>query len=294
MKKIKITIWLIILSLLTACNSLDTSFVTTKYTDVVYGNDSATQKLDIYLPEGNGPFPVIIAIHGWAFVMGNKTGWDLSSMITAVKKWYAVVTVDYRLSGEAIFPAAIDDIQKAIIFIKQNASKYKLNPDKIATWGDSAGGNLAALAGTKGSKTDNTNIQAVVDWFGPIYFSTMDSEFAKLGVTPAMGTTNTTTSPETKYLGKTIGSLEAEALVKQASPQTYITSDDPAFFIQHGNADKNIPITQSQNFSELLSASIWKEKVTFIILDGAWHGTSEFNTTENLAKVFAFLDKYLK
>lgn len=84
-----------------------------------------------------------------------------------------------------------------------------------------------------GDATKNTHVQAVVDWFGPIYFSTMDAEFAALGQTPAMGSTNSAKSPETAYLGKTIGTPEAEELVKKASPQTYISSTTPPFYIQH-------------------------------------------------------------
>jgi len=275
-------------------SSLDTSSIKTKYLDVAYANDSATQKLDIYLPEGNGPFPVVIAIHGGAFMMGSKESGDLSSMLKAVDKGYAVVAVDYRLSGEAKFPAAIDDVQAAIKFIKENAAKYNLNSNKIATWGGSAGGNLAALAGTKGDKTNNTDVRAVVDWFGPIYFSTMDQEFANLGATPAMGSTNSANSPETKYLGQIIGSAEAEPLVKLASPQTYISANSPAFLIQHGTIDKNIPITQSENFSQKLQTAIGANKVTFEKMEGASHGGSQFETQENLDKVFSFLDKYLK
>ncbi len=275
-------------------SELDTSSITSKYLDVAYGNDSDTQKLDLYLPEGTGPFPVIIAIHGGAFLMGSKQMSALAPMISAIEKGYAVASVNYRLSGEAQFPAAINDIQKSIIFIKQNADKYKLNANKIATWGGSAGGNLAALAGTKGEQTQNTQVQAVVDWFGPIYFSTMDQEFATLGVTPKMGATSIDSSPETKYLGKTIGSIEAEALVQQASPQTYITRDDPAFLIQHGTLDTNIPITQSINFAAKLESIIGKDKVIFEKIEGAAHGGSQFESQENLNKVFAFLDTYLK
>lgn len=275
-------------------STLDISSITKKYLNVAYNTESATQKLDIYVPEGTGPFPVIIAIHGGAFMMGSKDSGDVASMVKAVNKGYAVVSVDYRLSGEAKFPAAIDDIQSAIKFVKDNAGQYNLNPNKVATWGGSAGGNLAALAGTKGDKTKNTDVQAVVDWFGPIYFSTMDQEFANLGVTPAMGSTNTATSPETKYLGQTIGSSEAEPLVKQASPQTYISSNSPAFLIQHGTVDKNIPITQSENFASKLQSVIGADKVSFEKIEGAAHGGTQFDSQENLDKVFAFLDKYLK
>ena len=274
--------------------SLDTSFVTTKFLNVAYANDSATQKLDIYLPEWTGSFPVIIAIHGGGFMMGSKDAGDVASMIKAVKRWYAVVSVNYRLSSEAKFPAAINDIQSAILFVKNNAKQYNLNPNKIATWGGSAWGNLSALAWTMGDKTKNTQVQAVVDRFGPIYFSTMDKEFAALGLTPKMWSTNTTNSPETKYLWQTIGTVEAEPLVKQASPQTYISKDDPAFLIQHGNADTNIPLTQSQNFAKALTSVLGANKVTFDILEGAGHGGSQFDSDANLEKVFAFLDKYLK
>jgi len=275
-------------------STLDTSSITKKYLNIAYNTESATQKLDIYVPEGAGPFPVIMAIHGGAFMMGSKDSGDLASMIKAVNKGYAVVSVGYRLSGEAKFPAAIDDIQSAIKFVKDNANQYNLNPNKFAAWGGSAGGNLAALAGTKGDKTKNTDVQAVVDWFGPIYFSTIDQEFSALGLTPAMGSTNNANSPETRYLGQTIGSIEAEPLVMQASPQTYISVNSPAFLIQHGTADRNIPITQSENFASKLQLIIGADKVTFEKIEGASHGGTQFDSQENLDKVFSFLDKYLK
>jgi acetyl esterase/lipase len=275
-------------------SSFDTSFITKQYKDIPYASESTSQKMDIYLPEWAGKFPVIIAIHGWAFLMGNKEWWDLSAMIQGVKKWYAVVCVNYRLSDEAIFPAAIDDIQKAIIFLKENANKYQLNWDKMAVWWDSAGWNLASLAGTMWKVSEKTNVQAVVDWFGPIYFSTMDSEFKTLWVSPKMWITNTSDSPESKYLGKTIWTPEAEELVKQASPLTYISESNPPFLIQHGTADTNIPITQSENLSKALKKAIWDEKVKFDKIEWAEHGWDLFENTENLGKVFSFLDQYLK
>lgn len=292
-------------------STADTSSVKTKFTktaDLTYVNTinpSSAQKLDIYVPEGTGPFPVIVSIHGGAFKGGDKNSGELNPMLAGLDKGYAVVSVGYRLSGEAKFPAQIYDIKAAIRYIKANAGKYNLNPNKIATWGGSAGGNLSALAGTSGGVTEiedltmgnadqTSTVEAVVDWFGPIYFSTMDAEFAALGATPITGATNSSTSPETAYLGKTIGTTEAEELVKKASPQTYITAEDPAFFIQHGTADRNIPITQSENFAAALIKLLGSDKVTFEKIEGAGHGTSEFSTTENVTKVLNFLDKYLK
>ncbi len=289
----------------------DRSWIKTQYLNVAYASKSSAQVMDIYIPnEGTGPFPLIISVHGGAFKSGDKADGQESPMVgTAesggIASGYAVASINYRLSGEATWPAQINDIKAAIRFLRANAAKYNLNPDKFATWGGSAGGNLAALAAVSGGVTalaDDTlgnagvsdAIQAGVDWFGPIYFSTMDAEFAALGQTPAMGSTNTATSPETAYLGKTIGTAEAEPLVIAASPQTYITKDDPAFFIQHGTADRNIPITQSENFATKLAAVLGKDKVSFEKLEGAGHGTSEFSATSNVAKIIVFLNKYLK
>jgi acetyl esterase/lipase len=158
---------------------MDTSNIKNKFTDIAYAPKSETQKLDIYLPdEGNGPFPVIIAIHGGGFFAGSKNDRDLTIMLKGLERGYAVVAVDYRLSDEATFPAAITDVKAAIRFIKVNAAQYKLNPDRIALWDSSAGGNLASLAGTTGGTNNcydtalgnanvSDNVTAVVDWFGP-------------------------------------------------------------------------------------------------------------------------------
>lgn len=279
--------------------------MTTEYKDVVYADKSASEKLDIYLPEdGSGSYPVIIFVHGGAFLSGDKTQ-ELDFLDTVLASGYAAVSVNYRLSSEAIFPAAINDVKAAIRFIRANAETYHIDPDKIALWGGSAGGNLVSLAGTTGGTNNlydvtlgnedvSDDVLAVVDWFGPIFFSTMDAEFAALNTSGAMGATNSSNSPESAYLGETIGTAEAEPLVQQASPQTYITNDDPAFFIQHGTADRNIPITQSINFAKALSDVLGTDKVTFETLEGAGHGTSEFRTEENIAKILAWLDIILK
>lgn len=285
-------------------DSMDTSKVTRKYLDVPYAKVSSAQKLDIYLPEaGDGPFPVIIAIHGGAFKLGSKTGGDIAPMLKGLDHGYAVVSVDYRLSGEAIFPAAVNDVKAAIRFIRANGAQYKLNPDKIATWGDSAGGNLASIAGTTGGTDDlydpalgnitvSDKVTAVVDWFGPLSFLEMDSQFAGAGMTPAMGKTSIATSPESQYIGQLI--TNAPELVAKANPATYISAGDPAFLIQHGTADGNVPIQQSKDFALKLESVIGKGNVTLTLLEGAGHGGSLFNSEENMKIVFDFLDKYMK
>lgn len=284
--------------------AIDTSFIENKQLDVKYGSQSESQKLDIYFPnEGEGPFPVIIAIHGGGFMQGDKTGTDLTAMLEGVNRGYAVVAVNYRLSGEAIFPAAINDVKAAIRYVKANAEEYNLDSEKVAAWGGSAGGNLAALVGTSGDddslngeNTENmeytSEVQAVVDWYGQIDFLKLDEQFTESGITPKMGERSSDDSPESKYIGENI--TENIEQVEKANPTTYITKNDPAFFIQHGTADPNVPTQQSIDFSEKLTDILGDEKVEITLLEGAVHGGELFNSKENLEEVFDFLDRVLK
>lgn len=273
----------------------DTSAIKHKYLDIPYDTQSPAQKLDIYLPDSvEEKFPVIISIHGGAFMMGDKADGQLKAPLEGLKRNYAVVSINYRLSGEAIFPTQINDVTKAIIFVKENAKKYHLDSNKIALWGGSAGGNLAALAGTLCSEQSffakfDCKVQAVIDWFGPINFLTMDAQFLKSKKgTPSHSLSD---SPESKYLGTTI--THVPNIVAQANPETYITSQTPPFFIQHGDQDSLVPLEQSIEFSYKLKNVIGEKNVYFEILKDAGHGGPAFENMKNLEKVFDFLEIHL-
>jgi len=280
----------------------NTQGIKNKFLDVAYAQASPAQKLDIYLPDtGNGPFPVIVSIHGGGFEMGDKADGQVNAMLEGLKRGYAVVSVNYRLSGEAVFPAQIQDVKAAIRFLRANAKTYKLNPDKMASWGGSAGGHLAALLGTTGDVATfddptlgnarySSRVQAVVDWFGPIRFDQMDAQFQASG--NGRASHSAATSPESRLLGKAV--TQAPELVKRASPATYISKNDPPFFLEHGTADPMVPTEQSKNFYAELVKVLGEDKVALTLLEGAGHGGPQFETPENLKKVFAFLDKYLK
>jgi len=252
-----------------------------------------------YLDTGPGAGPAVVLIHGGAFMMGDKGG-EANNARALNAKGYVAASINYRLSGEAQFPAQVHDIKAAVRFIRANAATYRINPLKIGSWGASAGGNLSAMLGTTGgvaelegaelgNASQSSRVLASVDWFGPINFSTMDAEAQALGFTI---NTNAATSPESRYLGAAVPSVPD--LVAKANPASYITSDDAAFFIQAGSVDRNIPYTQSANFHAALVAAKGADQASYELLAGAGHGTSEFSTTANLDKVIAFFDKTLK
>ncbi len=283
-----------------------------KYGNIVYASNSSSQNMDIYVPsKGEGTFPVIFAIHGGGFAFGSA---DMcKEMINFTEYGYAVVGVNYRMSGEAIFPAAVSDCKAAVRFIRANAAKYNLDVDNMAIWGASAGANLAVMIGILGNTdfldgdvVDNiefsSSVNAVIDWFGPLDFYNMDNDFEKLGVTeadrsgPLGGLTSRDDSPESKYIGQNVGI--DEKFTQNSNPISYLTSvnakDLPYFFIQHGNKDTNVPYLQSKRLNDELLNIIDKKKIYFEILDGAKHEDAMFNTETNLSKVKTFLDGILK
>jgi acetyl esterase/lipase len=281
---------------------VDLSNIKRKWLDIPYANLSPAEKLDIYLPDGgDGPFPVIISIHGGGFMYGDKADEQLNPMLKGLNHGYAIVSINYRMSGEAIFPANINDVKAAIRWVKANAAEYKFSPKRIALWGGSAGANLAALAGTSGdvkeledmsmgNANQSSRVMAVVDWFGPTNFLLMDEQLKETGNgKPDKSEANSMLS---KVLGQKI--TEIPEKVKMANPESYITSDDPPFLIQHGTKDPIVPTQQSVLFYEKLVKVLGKEKVTLYLLEGVQHGGKEFETPENLQIVFSFLDKILK
>lgn len=274
--------------------------ITQKTLDISYANLSPAQKLDIYWPEsGDGPFPVILAIHGGAFMFGDKADGQLTPMLAGLKRGYAVVSINYRMSGEAKFPALVHDVKAAIRWVRANAAAYRLDPAKIIAWGGSAGGYQAAMAGVSdgiaelddlslGNPGQSSCVQAVVDWFGPTDFLKMDEQLAAYGLAPdAENAHNGERSPESLLLGAQITAIPAQ--VRAANPETYIRPNAPPFLIQHGTRDPIVPCLQSINFAAKLKAVLGPEKVTLDLLEGAGHGGPSFETQENLARVFAFL-----
>jgi len=283
----------------------NTDHIKRKMFDISYAPLSPAQKLDIYWPEeGDGPFPVIVSIHGGAFMGGDKRDIQLTPMLEALHRGYCVVGVNYRMSGEASFPALVQDVKAAIRWIRANAKSYLFDPERIATWGGSAGGYQSLMAGVAANVTElddpglgnseqRCEVQSVVAWFPPTDFLKMDEQLAESGMAPAPEFSHSgANSPESLLLGK--GITEIPELVRAANPETYIHPDVPPFFIQHGTKDDTVPHQQSVNFAQKVRELCGSERVIHELLAGARHGDPQFETPENVKKVLDFLDKHLK
>ena len=257
--------------------------------DVEYGKaGDRALKLDIIRPKqpGDAPLPVIVFIHGGAWREGNKSGGVGQLVPFAASGNYFCASVGYRLSREATWPAQIHDCKAAIRWLRANAKRLNIDPEKIGVWGPSAGGHLVSMLGTSGdvkelegdcgSPDQSSRVACVVDFCGP-------SDF------PAIGRLKGGAAPEavTQLLGGPIDEKKEAAVA--ASPVTYVSKDDPPFLVVHGTNDQTVPFAQA----ETLHAALKKAGVdsTFVRIEGGGHG---IGGPEVMQRVRAFFDKYLR
>jgi len=257
-------------------------------TTLPYGTDSPHQVLDLYLPESPGsegaPYPLVMTIHGGAFLMGART-WELQALPELLDAGFAVASIDYRLSSEAPFPAAVIDAKRAAAHLRRNAALWNLDPSFFAVWGRSAGGYLAAMLGVTGSDSpfdvpgEDASVAAVVDWYGPSDFLSMDEQFTAsppTGDGPPVQQHGVPGSPESLFLGATI--TDVPGLAADASPLTYIATarDLPPFFLAAGTNDRLIPHQQTLTLAEALRAH--GAEVELRVLPDAGHADHAFET----------------
>lgn len=282
----------------------DISKIIYKYLNISYATQSPSQKMDIYLPdELQENHPVIINVHGGAFFGCDKMDNQLLPALYGLKKGYAVASINYRLSPEARWPAQINDLKAAIKFVRANAKQYKFDPNRIVLMGGSAGGHLVALAGvsadvkeledpTLGNQDVSTRVQAVISWYPPIDFLTMDAQWKKIGI---IGQPHSTSNSFESFLMRKQITEVTAAEMATTNPETYINSDAPPFFIQHGYLDNIIPRLQSQEFAAKLAQAIGNDKVEYNLLMQANHAEDRyFHSDSNLERNYQFLTRHIK
>jgi acetyl esterase/lipase len=202
--------------------------------------------LDLYLPEKIAQsVPLLVFIHGGGWVGGSRDVYKYYTVRYA-QKGYAAATVSYRFSGEAPFPAAVQDVKCAVRWLRAHADQYHIDPEKIAAIGGSAGGHLALMLGyssaaaeldrSGGNQNVSSRVQAVVDFYGP-YDLTTDLAKGADPVRSFMGGKSFEDAPE---------------LYRRASPMTYLDKNAPPTLILHGTIDEVVPIEQSDRLAARL------------------------------------------
>ncbi len=259
-------------------------------------------RLDLYLPPvTRAPAPVVVWIHGGAFMHGDRTALppllEQERLFTRLPlAGYAVASIEYRLSGEAIFPAQLEDVQAGIRWLRARAHELEIDPARMAAWGESAGGHLAAFAGVAGrlDATDDdvefaeqpTNVSAVVDWYGPTDFSSMDRQAGEI----SRMNHDDPNSPESRLIGAPV--QERLDLVERADPAMRATAATPPFLVMHGTRDGLVPFGQSQHLvSRLNELGV---SVEFRPVEGADHVFEGFEKGGVLVdEVVDFLERTL-
>ena len=259
--------------------------------DVVYKHVNGRDlRLDIYSPKSiTHPLPVLLWIFGNRWSRGSK---NHPPPLYLISRGYIVISIDYRLSGEAPFPAAIEDCKAAIRWIRANAAAYHFDPDHIGAWGHSAGGHLAALVGTSGGVAEldggdnssfSSRVQAVCDMSGPSdilqFYEAVSNSNERIA--------RMDRSSIEQFLGGSVEQNRAKAIA--ASPTTYVSKDDPPFLIIHGEEDMTIPVSQSEVLASKLKAA--GVQVTLIMAERRGHGVGG---PRFAPEITAFFDEHLK
>lgn len=241
-------------------------------------------KLDLYRPRASGPCPVILWLHGGGWRFGNRRQAPPLRRYFA-ERGYAMASIDYRRSDEAVFPAAVEDVKFAIRWLKGAAATYGLDPDRIGLWGSSAGGHLAALATTSGpgvfedaaSGEPDSAVAAVIVAYAPSDFLQLDayrdpegkpSDDAESIQLPAGKRSRDPDSLESLFLGAPIETVPDT--VRAANPITYVRPGLPPFLILHGTADTAVPAHQSLLLHDALITA--GASATLGLIDGLGHG----------------------
>ncbi|MFF4449805.1 alpha/beta hydrolase fold domain-containing protein [Streptomyces sp. NPDC001502] len=224
--------------------------------------------LDVHVPASDGPVPAVVWIHGGGWLDGDRRHPPPTVPVdllhgSVLRAGLALVSIDYRHSLEAPFPAQLHDVKAAIRYVRRFADTLGIDPERIGVWGESAGGHLAALAGltrpdgpagealegSVGVRDGHTAVRAVVDWYGV-------SELASLlpRPLPPAPPGDAFPDPLTALLGGT--PEERPELARTASPVTYAEgATPPPFLLIHGTADKLVPYSQSEVLAEALRSA---------------------------------------
>jgi acetyl esterase/lipase len=273
-----------------------TGYITRQERNIPYGEDKL-QQLDIYLPEqGDGPFPVIINVHGGGFVTCDKHDFHLYPTMFALQQGFAVVAINYRLSPAVQYPEHYYDLKRAILWVAQNGSKKKLDGNNIFLWGTSAGGNLVLQAGCKAGIPVPEDLRAA----NAIRINGIAAMCPAIDLTHLANTGTIFERILVRWMFRNLkkqifGSNKvAEEAAKQSNPTTYINGGIAPTYLQQGTRDPAVPFHQVKAFAQELAKILPEEDLVFDALEGAPHAgaTEHFFLQKNIDPILRFFEKH--
>jgi acetyl esterase/lipase len=207
--------------------------------------------LDLYLPAGRDLAPLVVFMHGGGWLRGDRSmvspsfaPWRPGPLERLAAAGFAVASVDYRLSGEARFPAQLEDVSAAVDWLAGHAGEYGFDAGRIVLWGESAGAHLAALLGLR---SPGPSVRGVVDWYGPADLAALQEQVGAAGAL----TGDPLDTREARLLGAPVA--DVPELARAASPITHVRAGAPPFLIAHGTADRAVPFGQSEALAAALA-----------------------------------------
>ncbi len=256
-------------------------------TGVAYAQADPQQVMDIIRPSDTGTHPAILAIHGGGFRAGSRQGYR-ATCIALAQRGYVCATADYRLAPAAPFPAAVHDVKAAVRYLRANAARLGIDPQKIGTMGGSAGGHLALFLGVTGNvpefegdgpnREQSSRVSVVVDYFGPSDLTKSYGRSVDAGEVLPL------------FLGGDLAHARANHL--RASPLNWVTPDAAPTLALQGTNDRYVNYEQSVwIIDRLLSVGVAAELET---IEGADHGFKGADAERADRRMMSFFDRYLK
>lgn len=282
-------------------NSTDLSGFSRKFMDVAYADQSKAQRLNLVLPnEGEGPFPVVVFVHGGGWPIGDKNHVQTKNVNRLLYAGYAVCCIDYRLSDEAKWPANLYDCKAAIRFLRANAKNFDIDVERIGVVGNSAGGHLAAMLGTTNGKPEfedltmgnggsSSDVQAVFTWFAPFDFVNWAEDWTRAYPGRPL---DYEVSAEAYMFGHSI--LEHPERLRDASPICHIDENTVPFYVEYGTGDHAIPRFQCPRFYERYVQLLGEEDIQIRVFEGAEHSAPDYAADENVFEFVKFFDRYIR
>ena len=235
--------------------------------DIEYGRaGDVSLKLDASVPDGPGPFPTVIIVHGGGFTGGNKQMYVTPMFEPLTRAGFTWFSIDYRLAPQYKFPAAVEDVDQAIEFVKSHAAQFKVDTRRIALLGESAGGYLVSYVGTQ--KEKKWRVAAVVSFYGPHNLMGEYEMRTRQGVKP---------SALTAFIGIAAFDGKAFDLLKKDSPINRVRKGMPPYLLLHGASDTVVEYQQSVDMcARLRQAGNACELYT---VEGGKHGMGNWEDT---------------